>query len=173
MACGCTLMSGGVTKTCGPNQGGVKNIYLTDFCNITAYVDSSPAGIIESITMAGATVFYKFEFNRGTSTFAESKADDRNAGTVWSQTVTLVLSKRERTKREALALICQKDLAVIVQDNNDNFWVIGQENGAWATQIDSVSGTAAADPNNYTITLLAEEIAQAYPITEAAVLANI
>lgn len=149
-------------------------MYITDFCNITSFTDSSPAGIIETITMAGVTVYYEFEFNRGTSTWTESNTNDPvNGTTVWTQTATLVLNKRERTKREALALMLQKDLSVIIKDNNGQYWILGKESGVWATGIEAVVGTAKTDANNYTVTLVAEEPEEAFPVTEAAVLANI
>lgn len=174
MACNCNLMNGGIAKFCGTNIGGISKMYITDFCNITSFTDSSPVGQISAITMVGATVYYEFEFNRGTSTWTEANANDPVTGTtVWTQTATLVLNKRERTKREALALMLQKELSVIVKDNNGQYWILGKESGVWATAIEAVVGTAKTDPNRYTVTLVAEEPTEAYPVDEAAVLANI
>lgn len=171
MSCCSNLMNGGIAKSCGPNIGGISVMYITDFCNIDAYNDSSPSGEIESIDMNSGTVFYTFEFNKNTSTLAEVNTNTPEGSSTWTQTVTLVLSKRERAKREKLALMVQKDLAIIVKDSNGNYWCVGKTNGATLDSINSESGTARTDVNKYTLTLTAIEPEHTYPVLEAAILA--
>lgn len=175
MACGCNTLTGGISKGCTGNVGGIKKIYITDFCNVTGLTLASPGGQISGFTMASGAVFYEFEFNKNSSTFQEDITGDQAAGTqVNTQTITLVLARREKTKRDTLNLLAGfKELAVIVLDANGIYWYLGETNGVVMTQNTSVSGTAKADPNNYTLTLVGEEPELSNEVTSAAVAAVI
>lgn len=171
----CTTLTGGIAKGCSANVGGIKKIYITNFDNVQGLTLGSPTTEITTITMAGGSVFYEFGFNRNSSTFQEDITGDEAAGTqINTQTVTLVLARREKSKRDTLQLLMGfNQLVVIVQDANSVYWLLGEENGMVMTQNTSVSGTAAADANNYTITLIATEPSMANTVTEAAVQAVI
>ena len=82
------------------------------------------------------------------------------------QVVTIVLSRRETTKRDFIEKLTagQKQLVLIVLDSNGNYWYFGQVEGAYVTAITGGSGTAKADANGYTITLTAMEADQAYQV---------
>jgi hypothetical protein len=174
MACGCDILTGGISKGCTGNVGGIKKLYITDFCNITSFVEAS-GGEIGTINMSGATLFYEFQFNKNSSTFQEEISGDQAAGSqINTQTVTLVLARREKSKRDTLQLLMGfKELAVIVLDSNGIYWLLGQENGMIMTTNTSVSGTAAQDANNYTLTLIGEEPTLANEVLAATVAANI
>jgi hypothetical protein len=174
MACGCDILTGGISKGCTGNQGGVRKVWITDFCNITSFEESS-GGEIGTINMTGATLFYEFQFNKNSSTFQEEVSGDQSSGSqINTQTVTLVLARREKSKRDTLQLLMGfKELSIIVLDSNGIYWLLGETNGMVMTTNTSVSGTAAADSNNYTITLIGEEPNLANEVLAAAVLANI
>lgn len=167
----CNTLTGGIAKGCERNKGGIKKIYITDFENIQGLSLSSPGDEISTITMASGTVFYEYGFNKNSSTFQEDVTGDQGTGTqLNTQTVTLVLARREKTKRDNLQLFFGfKAVAVIVQDANDLYWLLGEDNGLVMTQNTSVSGTSASDANNYTITLVGEESDLANTVTAAAV----
>lgn len=175
MACGCSILTGGISKGCEGNQGGIKKIYITDFCNVTGTTLASPTGEISAITMAASTVFYEFQFNKNTSTFTEVLSGDQaNGSQVNTQTITLKLARREKTKRDTLAMLMGfKELAVIVQDNNGIFWLLGENNGVVMTENNSENGTASTDFNGYTLTLIGEEPVLANEVTASAVAAVI
>ena len=175
MSCNCNTFTSGITKGCTGNKGGIKKLYIADFCNISGLTLGSPNDTISAITMTSGTVFYEFEFNKNSSTFQEDVTGDQAAGTqINTQTVTLVLARREKTKRDTLELFKGfKELAVIVLDSNGIYWLLGEESGMVMTQNVSVSGTAAADPNNYTLTLIGEETSLANEVEASAVAAVI
>lgn len=175
MACGCNSLTGGITKGCSGNIGGIRKLYITDFCNVLGTTLSSPGNEIASFTMASGAVFYEFEFNKNSSTFQEEiTGDQANGSQINTQTITLVLARREKAKRDVLQLLMGfKELAVIVLDANGNYWYMGETNGVVMTQNTSVSGTAASDANNYTLTLIGEETSLANTVTSAAVAAVI
>lgn len=175
MSCGCSILTGGIAKACGTNSGGIRKIYITDLCNVSSLTLSSPDEIIDNINMLSGTQFYEFAFNKNTSSFTEVTTGDQAAGTqVVTQTVTLVLAKREKSKRDVLKMLMGfKELAVIVLDSNGTYWLLGEVEGMVMTENNSQSGTTKTDANGYTITLVAEETEQANEVDEAAVLAVI
>ena len=158
MAC-CNLISGGIAKSCDNNAGGVEKIYISDNCLITGYTETDSE--ITGITASGGTAsFYEFEFNRNTSSYSETvNIDLANGTTFFSQEVNLVLSRREKTKAEAIKKLTngQKELFVIVKDSNNLYWAFGKDGGAVVTAIEGGSGVNKGDANNYSITFTAEE----------------
>jgi hypothetical protein len=148
----CVSFSGGIAKNCENNVGGLTKVYLTDFDNITGYTQSG--GTVSSITMASASYFYEFEFNRNSATFTEDLVKSVEAGSaLFEQTLTLTIPRREVGKRNTLSLLTQRDLAVIIKDSNGLFWYPGQVEGMYLSESTSTSGTAKADGSNYVLTL--------------------
>lgn len=176
MACNCsTLLTGGIAKGCENNIGGVQKIYITDLCNVdTITAADGVISDINMITSSPVALFYEFSFNRNTSDFVENATVNvENGSLFYDQTVTLVIPRRESSKRNVLALLMQKDVAVIVKDQNGLYWYLGETNGLYVSELPSATGKAKGDLNGYTITLKGEEPAQAQEVDEAAVLAVI
>lgn len=164
-------LTGGVERGCENNQGGIKNLYITELSNIDSFTHGSPEDDIDAITMLNSAVFYEFEFNKNTSTWTElSSYNQETSTTTVTQTVTLVLNYREQTKRNTLMLLGYfKELAIIVKDSNNKFWVLGETNGLVLTENNSETGTTKADRNGYTLTFVGEEPEQARETTQAVV----
>jgi hypothetical protein len=80
--------------------------------------------------------------------------------------VSLVLSRRETTKRDAIEKLVsgQKQLLIIILDSNGNYWLFGKDEGSYVTAIEGGSGTAKADANGYTITFTSMEKDQAWGV---------
>jgi hypothetical protein len=125
--------------------------------------------------MVSPSGFYAFEFNRGTSNFLESENNDPATGvTLVTQTITLVLRKREQTKRDIIALLGGlKEMAIVVKDNNGKYWFFGEEDGCILTTNEGGSGTAKTDTNSYTLTFVGEESEMAREVEESAILTNV
>lgn len=167
----CELLTGGVTKGCDNNMGGVLAVYLTDKDNVTAVTSTS--GHITGFTMAGSptAVFYEFEFNRNTASFDENEPINiENGSAYYEQKITLVIPKRDLSKRNAIKTLAQRDLVAIVKDGNGIYWYVGEENGLLLTELTSGSGLVKADGSKYTLVLMAEELDPAKTIEESAVL---
>lgn len=169
----CNPLTEGITKGCENNIGGIRELYLADFENVDEVTRTSPDETITAITMIPGKYFYKFEFNKNTSTFTEVTTTDQAIGSeVCTQTITLVLNRREQEKRDTLLLLGKfKDLAAIVKDANGKYWYVGEYNGLNMTEKNSESGTSRTDRNGYTITFVGEEPEDACEVTEAAVTA--
>lgn len=171
----CNALDGGITKGCENNVGGIKKAYLVELEYVDEFTRTSPDETITTITMIPEKVFYEFEFNKNTSNFTEVTTYDQAVGSeVCTQTITLVLNRREQTKRDTLLLIGKgKDLVIVVKDANDKYWVFGETAGLNLTEKNSESGTVKTDRNGYTLTFVGEEPEDACEVSESAVLAVI
>lgn len=171
----CELLTGGISKPCDTNKGGIQKMWITEKSNVSSLSLSSPGGEIDTITMVGGADFYEFEFNKNTSSYQETYTADVAAGTeFYAQVVTLVLNRREKTKRDTLMLLSHfKDLYIIVKDGNGINYLFGEVNGMNLTGNDGGSGVASTDPNRYTLTFTGEEPELANTVTDAAIAAVI
>lgn len=169
MACS-NLLNGGIALGCEKNSGGISKVYITELSNVLGTTLQSPTGEISAFNMVSPSKFYEFEFRRNTSTFTEvtTNSIDNSTSSV-IQTLTLKIPRRERAKRDVIALLSLKDLAIIVKDSNGLYWYLGQENGMFLTENNSESGTAKADFNGYTLTFTSDEEEQALEVLETAV----
>ena len=160
----CVTFSGGIAKDCANNIGGLTKVYLTDFDNIVSFTQSG--GTVSSITMASASHFYEFEFNRNSATFTEDLVKSVEAGSaLFEQTLTLTIPRRDVSKRNTLGLLTQRDLAVIIKDSNGLYWYPGEVEGMYLSESTSTSGTAKADGSNYVLTLKGFEQDRASGVT--------
>lgn len=173
----CESLSGGITLGCDNNIGGITEIYFTEKSNVSSTSLSSPGDEISAFTMAGspASVFYKFEFNKNTSSYTEEESNDQASGrTLFTQTISLVLNRREKSKRDVLLLLGKrKDLVAVVKDSNGLYWYFGETLGINLTTNSGGSGVNKTDPNQYVLTFVGEEPAPANTVEEAAILAAI
>lgn len=164
----CVSFSGGISKTCANNQGGILKLWLSDVDNVLSYTASG--GTVSSITMATASSFYEFSFNRNSATYTEDLVKSVEAGSaLFEQTLTVTIPRREVSKRNTLALLTQRDLAVIFQDANGLYWMPGLVEGVYLSESTSTSGTARADGSNYVITLKGFELERAPGVDPAIV----
>lgn len=160
----CTILTGGITKGCLPNQGGVQKVYITDFENVLSVTESN--GTVSAITLASATSYYGFEFNRDTAEMQDNVTINIQNGTNYqAQMVTLIIPRREVAKRNVLKLLLNKTLSIIVEDFNGLYWLMGRTNGMLLSELPSSSGKAAGDLNGYTLTLTGQEPEQAPEVT--------
>jgi len=169
----CSNIASGLTIGCDNNIGGIKNFYVTEKSNITTLGLSSPGDEISTITMSG--IFYEFAFNKGNCNYVESGTADQAAGRdLYTQTVTLTLNRREKTKRDKLILLAQREnLIIVVKDQNDVIWYLGETNGINLTTNEGGSGSAKTDLNQYVLTFVGEEPSPANTVTAAALAAHI
>ena len=163
MSCCNTLTS--ISRGCENNLGGIKKAYLIHKCHVTGTTESG--GTITAVSLSGGTSFVEYEFNKNTSNFVEETTISlENGSTFFSTTTTLVIPRREVSKRNSLALITagQPNLGIIIEDQNGIYWYQGLENGANLTANSSESGVAKADGSKYTLTLLSEEPEAMYEV---------
>jgi hypothetical protein len=141
----CELTSG-FEVACRESTGGIKNFYIGQkTSDLSVTTDSS--GIATSITGA---VLYKYNPRRETSMFNdEVTTNEQNGSVYYAQTAQIILTRMEQRKRNEVVLLAKSNLIMIVQDQNDKYWLLGEANGITLANSPGGSGTAYADRNGY------------------------
>lgn len=171
MACN-TLQE--ILKSCDANLGGITKAWFNNGDAIDPASVTISNGVVTAATLDSTTAdFVEFQFNPNTSNYAETSPIDLTTGsTYYEQTITLVLNRREASKRQRLLLIAdgQPALTIIVKDSNGLYWIFGLgDDKMHLTANEGGSGTAKADLNGYTLTFICQDAKPAYEINEAVV----
>lgn len=153
----------------------INNVTLItpDFVGFTPIIGQSSDPAPPNTNQTVSTfAFFEIQTNKNVCNFQETTAIDLAAGTTYfNQVVTLVLTRRETTKRTYInkLIASQKNLLLLILDSNNIYWVVGLYEGAYVTAIDGGTGVAKSDLNGYTVTFTGMEREQAYEIDLAAV----
>ena len=159
----CDFISTGRALACKDSVGGIKAVIFVpnDSSNkIVAATTDSTTGAIDSLSadVAGA---YKYEL-KGTSSLEETITASADNGTVfYEQALNLTLPKLSATDTKEIKLLAASRPQIIVQDYNNNYMVVGLENGADVSGGTIVTGTAMGDMSGYTLVFSGMETAPA------------
>jgi len=157
MACELTA---GFLLDCKESIGGIKALYIGNHGDFLSGITTDLNGYITALPEAK---LYKFICPKHTGNFTEEVASSVENGTIfYTQTVTATFFTMTATRRLNLELMAKNRLAVFVQDNNNNIFMIGRMDGAEVTAASTTTGTAKGDLNGYTITFTAEEKNKAF-----------
>jgi hypothetical protein len=148
MSCNLTA---GIQLGCRDNVGGLKTIWITDFCNISSVTQSTGDTITQ---ISGTGTFYCFELIRTSSQLTETVNASLENGTVFYQgEVVTYFSKLEQAKRNILKTLAQSQrLAIVAEDNNGKYFYLGQTYGSFISAGTSVTGKALGDAAGYNLT---------------------
>ncbi len=161
MACNLTQ---GFTLDCKDAVGGIKSIHLIDWAS-TGFTVSG--GEVTATTVVSGDV-YTYELPKGVGSMTTTTNVSQENGTVFNQSdIVARLRKLSTTKRNELKLLAQNRVFCIVKDNNDNYWLAGNEYGCDITAMTSESGTAMGDVQGYNFTLSAIEAESPYLLQDA------
>ena len=149
MACNITA---GRTAQCATNLGGLRNVYIINYDAAATYTITSG-----ELTAFTASTGYKFELLNG-STFEETVTSSRDNGTTfYDQVLTLNLNTIDAATSEKVALLAKGRPRIVVEDNNNNFFMAGLERGCDVTGGTISRGAAMADKSGYSLTFSAIE----------------
>jgi len=163
MACNLTQ---GFNLDCKDAVGGIKSIHLIDWAS-TGFTVSG--GEVTATTVASGDV-YTYELPKGVGSMTTTTNVSQENGTVFNQSdIVARLRKLSTTKRNELKLLAQNRVFCIVKDNNDNYWLAGNEYGCDITAMTSESGTAMGDVQGYNFTLSAIEAESPYLVQASVV----
>lgn len=160
MACSQSLS--GIAAACETNVGGIREVYIANFDDVTAIEVDATSNMIDTITMDTGKKFLKYFFKKNTSSLTSTLNVDPTAGVNFVQSdLALVFAKQETTKRMEIAKLSLGELRVIVKDANGKYWFLGQEEFVSATAGAAETGVNRTDGNRYTITLT--DYSSSYP----------
>ena len=170
MAC---QLTSAIALDCIDSIGGVKAAYVgvnVAFGTVTYDVNNQITGI------TGATgAFYQYELPKDTASFTETfNISNTNGTAFYDQALTINIQKLSAEKRNQLLLLSRnRDIKVIFQDNNDNYWLMGKDRGGVISAGTSVTGVAPGDANQYSITISAQEPNMAYELISLAAISGV
>ena len=160
MACSQTL--NGIAADCQTNVGGVREVYIANYSDVTTVEIDDSSNMIKTITMADTAKFKKYAFKKNTSSMTSTLNVDPANGVNFVQTdLTVVFAKQETVKRMEIAKLSLGELRVIVKDANGKYWFLGQEEFVSATSGSAETGTNRTDGNKYQIVLT--DYSSSYP----------
>lgn len=157
MSCALTT---GYALGCRNSVGGIRNVRLAAYSGVT--VASNGSGTVTGVTVSPASGFYLYNLPEQTSQFTEAMTASRENGSLfYQQDLQMIMNKSSVALRNEIRLLAQNRLVAIVQDRNNNFWMLGSDNGLMLSAGSTNSGTAMGDRNGYDITLTSLE---SYPM---------
>lgn len=158
MACSTTL--NGLTLDCRDSVGGIEALYMLPANSGISFSASSGAVALTGISVDGSaltalTDLEEYELARETANIAEAGTYSNENGTVfYTQTLNAIFNKLAGAKLDELYQVAKNvKLCVIALDNNGKYWLIGNDQGAFASGHDAQSGTAFGDRNGVTLTI--------------------
>lgn len=151
MSCSSQTLSG-LAKDCSGSIGGILEVYIANFDDVTAVTVSGD--MITAISLASSKYFNKYLFSRNTGNLTSTATIDKANGVNFiTSSLLLQFNRMETTKRVEMTALSLNDLVVIVKDANGKYWYLGKDNPVAASAQDGQTGTAVADANRYQITL--------------------
>ena len=158
----CSQVLNGIAADCQTNVGGVREVYIANYGDVTAVTLDETSNMIKTITMADTAKFKKYAFKKNTSSMTSTLNVDPANGVNFVQTdLTVVFAKQETVKRMEIAKLSLGELRVIVLDANGKYWFLGQEEFVSATSGSAETGTNRTDGNKYQIVLT--DYSSSYP----------
>jgi hypothetical protein len=152
----CVTLSG-LTLDCRDNVGGIKYAYVLPFSSSITLTAAN--GNVSAFSVDGASVtdvstaFKLFETPRQTGFVTETGTFSEENGTAfYTQVASLTFNKLTSGSQDQIQKLGEASrLCVIVKDNNDRLWLIGNNNGAVVTTSTGGTGTAFGDRNGVTV----------------------
>ena len=174
----CNLTAGRLVD-CKDQVGGLKTLF---FCanyssNISQHMTVNGTDPLQ-IDTAGFTgwsaygtptastmTLYKYDLRPNLSSFTVTTNGDPATGTsFWTQALSVTLQKIDPATSNQIKLITYNRVQIFVQDNNDNVFLLGIDNGCDVTGGTIVSGAGKGDLTGYTLNFTAEEKLPLYSI---------
>lgn len=163
MPCSATL--NGIPRDCEANVGGIVEILLANYDDVTGVTLDSNGGKITAITMASNAKFKRFYFKRGQASFT-STPQFNDAGEYVGEdgTLNVAFGKMDTTKRVQMSAISTAELVSIHKDANGYYWYLGKDNPVLRNGGDAVTGANSTDRNQYGLQLHSTDNGLAYEV---------
>lgn len=154
----CTLTLAGRGTGCKDALGGIKRIYIGEWSE--GIWNAPVAGEIDDAS--AALTVYTYDMTRGSGSLTQTVTSSIEAGTVFfDQVLSVTFNKLATEDIVEISNITKGRMAVVVQDTNDNYFVVGNKNGVEVSGGTVQTGTAAGDQNGFTLELSAQEVSAA------------
>jgi hypothetical protein len=161
------VLTQGYNLDCRFNFGGIKEIYVIEFENVSAITEV--AGVITVITKVATKTFKKYNLIAHTAEADEAYAGNREMGTLSNkQTIKFPINKMTTAVRNELMLLAQNRLIFVYVDENGTGWMYGREYGLMMDSFAAKTGKLLADRNGYELSFSGDEKNMAYEVNATA-----
>ena len=158
---------------CRDSVGGVLEVYLTEFTNVTQTNITSSSGVVTAATCSSGKRFFTYQLEKENATFMAKDTVSVENGTFYNETtLTFSLKKMSASLRNNIRTLAQNRLHIIIKDANGVYWWMGQTNGADLITAEGTTGKAMGDMNGYTLSFTGKE-PQAPNTVSAAIVATL
>lgn len=160
----------GLNAGCKDSVGGVAKVWLADATNIKWTISNDGT----AAPTGGISEDWKvYNLRKGAASMTSTFTDNENAGSYFATEVTMNFLKMENAKRLEVMAMLMGQCTGVVKDRNGKYWAIGVENPLEGSAGEGSTGTAAADANQYTVTISADDAELPREITDATVIADL
>ena len=149
----CTLTINGRAFPCKDKIGGIKRVWIKQF-------DATDWGAITAgeIVAGTAITVFGFELTKNSGSFQQAVTASMENGVVfYSQVLEMTMPNLDAAGNVDVSDLLKGRLTIIVQDVNDNYFAMGNTQGAEASGGTIGTGTAKGDLNGYQLQFTAEE----------------
>jgi hypothetical protein len=152
----CNLTQGRTLDACRNSTGGIEEVLIADFSNIT--IGTVAAGVVTAMTQAGATSFYKYSLEKENGSLVETHTGSLENGTNFYESALEFTTKNlTASESEELSLIDQSRLFIIVKTMSGKWWTMGAYFAADKLSGTSVTGAAFGDLSGYSYNFSSKE----------------
>ena len=153
----------GLNAGCKDSVGGVAKVWLADSASVEWTVNASTYTVTPSTT----SVFKPYNLRKGSASMTSTLTVNENAGDYFTTEVAMNFQKMETAKRLEVMAMLMGQCTGVVKDKNSHYWAIGINNPLEGSAGTGETGTAASDPNQYSVTISVDEPELPYEITDA------
>lgn len=156
----------GISNYCKESSfGGIKEVYIALYDDVSAVTLDASGETISAITMSGTSKFKEYKLLKNTGSLTSTLNTSDTSTSYFTNEVSLQFFKQETNKRLEIMALMMSACAVMVKDANGKIWYITKDNYADCTAGSAQTGTAAADANHYELTLTADSAELPYEVS--------
>jgi tripartite-type tricarboxylate transporter receptor subunit TctC len=153
--------------------GGLKSLYIANASDIVSITDTTlpvPDGILDTISMNGPAVFYKFDFEKDTASYTQ-ELQVSGGNKYVTQSVTFSLAGQDYEAVKVLTELVTGKLVVIAETKSGVRTILGL-----STALEAITGTVlnsgagAGDFGGAVVTLQADANAFGFELAGATVI---
>jgi hypothetical protein len=163
MSCPVSLAFG---RDCSDSIGGLSTILISERDNISAFTETNHE----------VTAIYQYDLKKEAGSLTSTSTIDMVGGTSFYENVlAFTINKMTAAKSNELKLMILGRLAVLVKDNNEQWWALGfsgsnDDNGfAEGSSLIGQTGQAFGDPNQYQIEIMDKQKYSPYAVDNAVI----
>lgn len=155
----CTISSG-LTITCDSLKrvGGLnKRLWLFNLSDLAVPITAITDGYVTNIPLSTYRTLYKIEGTKYSHSFEVNEQRSDEGLVQWEHKLMLKVFNTDPTSDALLEDLTVGEFGAIVQTNNNEFFILGAQNGMTSTEQQLKSGQASGDSSSSTMTLTGNE----------------